>query len=316
VLIVDDDGGGAREVSVGESLQNLGMIWGSWDLLDGALTLDDLNDAAQSVIWITGDTSLSLDEDDRALISAYMDQGGEILVSGQEIAYDLCDFTGPHATGETIVWFINYMHATYQISFSTTLFVEGVTGSILGDGLSFGLQPSGDNAQTTPDVVQPGIGAETSFYYQGVPTWYGCTTWTDGSTHLVFMGFGVEGIIGTNRDEVISRILEWFGVTTTGIAGPQAAAPSFALAQNWPNPVRPSTSIIYRVDATGPVSLRIYDVNGRAVRTLVDRNQDPAQYSVVWDSKDDAGRKVASGVYFYKLEAGAQQAVRRLVVVR
>jgi hypothetical protein len=150
-----------------------------------------------------------------------------------------------------------------------------------------------------------------------VPTWSVCIRWTDDATHLVYMSCGFERIIGAfNREETMRRILAWFGVTTTGVAGSQAAPPRFALAQNRPNPMRPSTSITYRLDVAGPVSLRIYDVAGRVVRTLVDRHQQPAQYSVIWDGKDDAAHRVASGVYFYRLEAGAQRAMRRLVVVR
>jgi len=64
------------------------------------------------------------------------------------------------------------------------------------------------------------------------------------------------------------------------------------------------------------VSLTIYDVNGRLVRTLVSGDRAAGMHEVVWDARDDAGRTIASGVYVYRLTAGADVAVRRMVLVR
>ncbi len=87
----------------------------------------------------------------------------------------------------------------------------------------------------------------------------------------------------------------------------QATPPpkTFSLSQNVPNPFNPSTTIQFSLPQAGPVSLSIYDVNGRRVRTLVDGRADVGRHSVIWDGRDALGREVASGVYLYRLTTGA-----------
>ncbi len=316
VLIVDDDGGATREVPVGATLTALGTQWGHWDVTWGALTIDDLNDAASCVIWLTGDTSLSLDAGERALIGSYLAGGGRLLLSGQEIAYDLADPTSPYFSGETITWFVTVLHASYQNSFSSIYFLDGVPGDLIGDGLSLSLDPGGPYGQTTMDTISPGFDADGICTYQGVPNWYGGMHWTDGGARLVYLSFGLEGISeAIDREEITRRTLDWFGISA-GIDSPAATAPGFLLAQASPNPFRPSTSITYHLPAAGPVSLRIYDVQGRLVRTLVDTNQQAMTHTAVWNGRDDGGHLAASGVYFARLEAAGQNATRRLVLLR
>ena len=85
----------------------------------------------------------------------------------------------------------------------------------------------------------------------------------------------------------------------------------FALEQNFPNPFNPSTVIRYGVPAKSHVSLQIYDILGRLVSTLVDETQDPGFKQIGWN----AGA-VPSGVYFYKLEAGAFLDVKQMILLR
>jgi len=79
---------------------------------------------------------------------------------------------------------------------------------------------------------------------------------------------------------------------------------TLVLGQNAPNPFDPQTQISYTIpgSASGaPVSLRIYDVAGRLVRTLVDAIQPPGIHVLGWDGTDERGSRVSSGVYFYRL---------------
>ena len=89
--------------------------------------------------------------------------------------------------------------------------------------------------------------------------------------------------------------------TVTAAPIPQ---PRSALLQNSPNPFNPTTTIRFDVGSPGHVTLRIYDVGGRLVRTLVDRHLSGATHFVAWDGRDDAGLPAASGVYFYRLKTG------------
>jgi flagellar hook assembly protein FlgD len=94
-----------------------------------------------------------------------------------------------------------------------------------------------------------------------------------------------------------------------------------ALKPNYPNPFNPETTIPYTVggNLNGSdvrVTLAIYDVLGQTVRWVVDERLKPGAYRAVWDGRDQTGRRLASGMYFYRLEAGAFNQTRRLMLLR
>jgi hypothetical protein len=91
----------------------------------------------------------------------------------------------------------------------------------------------------------------------------------------------------------------------------------FALHQNVPNPFNPVTTIRYDVPAGGgEVTLRVYDVGGRLVRTLVDGTEGPGEKTVTWDGRNDRGRVVASGVYFYRLTSETYTHTRKMLLMK
>jgi hypothetical protein len=90
----------------------------------------------------------------------------------------------------------------------------------------------------------------------------------------------------------------------------------FALGQNFPNPFNPSTTITFGVPETSNVTLKVYDVLGRCVRTLVAGAYTPGSYSIVWDAQDDVGNMVSAGTYFYKITAGNYHAVKRMLFLK
>jgi hypothetical protein len=93
-----------------------------------------------------------------------------------------------------------------------------------------------------------------------------------------------------------------------------------ALLQNIPNPFNPMTRIEFDLAQDGRVSLRIYDVAGRLVRILIDAQIPKGRYAgdkaAIWDGLDHAGRRVSSGVYFYRLEAPDFMATRKMVMMK
>ena len=89
------------------------------------------------------------------------------------------------------------------------------------------------------------------------------------------------------------------------------------LHANQPNPFNPMTTIRFDLAHSGWMSLRIYDVAGRLVRTLVhEERQAGFNHSAVWDGRDDSGRRVATGVYLYRLETQKLSTGRKLVLVK
>ncbi len=92
----------------------------------------------------------------------------------------------------------------------------------------------------------------------------------------------------------------------------------FSLYDNYPNPFNPETKIRYSIEngKAAPVVLRVYNLLGQTVRTLVDEPKESGNYEVVWDGRNQNGDEVASGVYFYKLEAGDFIQTKKMVLVR
>jgi hypothetical protein len=88
------------------------------------------------------------------------------------------------------------------------------------------------------------------------------------------------------------------------------------LDQNYPNPFNPHTTIRFGLPSHASVELRIYSVSGQLVRSLVDRTLHPGRYAETWDGRDERGRPVASGVYFYRLRAGDFRQTRKMTLLR
>lgn len=88
------------------------------------------------------------------------------------------------------------------------------------------------------------------------------------------------------------------------------------LGQNYPNPFNPTTVIGYELPNPGFVSLRVYDVRGVQVRTLVEENRGTGPQAVMWDGRDNNGATVASGVYVYRLRFGDELLSRKLLLLK
>lgn len=88
------------------------------------------------------------------------------------------------------------------------------------------------------------------------------------------------------------------------------------LHQNAPNPFNPATTIGYELEAAGPVSLQIYDLKGRLIRTLVDDSQDAGSHQVMWNGKNREGLSAPAGIYFYRLRSADATETRRMTLVK
>lgn len=91
----------------------------------------------------------------------------------------------------------------------------------------------------------------------------------------------------------------------------------FTLQQNYPNPFNPSTTIVYRLNVPSNVNLTVYNILGQKIRTLVkDKRQVADEYSFQWDGLDDNGRRVASGLYLYRLESDKQVQTKKMLFLK
>jgi len=90
----------------------------------------------------------------------------------------------------------------------------------------------------------------------------------------------------------------------------------FSLLQNYPNPFNPTTIVQFKIPQPAKVSLTIYNILGQLVRILVDEEKPTGIYQSVWDGKDAEGKDVASGIYFYRLQTGEYDEVRKMTLVK
>ena len=129
------------------------------------------------------------------------------------------------------------------------------------------------------------------------------------------------------RAAVDALLLEW------GISGPlqeamaqddqsvetpaNSMAPEKLKAFNYPNPFNPTTTINYTLEAAGPVSITIYDMQGREIRNLVNAGYKAAgQYQVIWDALDNHGSTVVSGAYLMRVSTNGQAITQHLVYMK
>jgi hypothetical protein len=136
------------------------------------------------------------------------------------------------------------------------------------------------------------------------PAWIDITTSVDTDANRVC------GETGTLSPFVI-------GIGSVTGVGPSAQPREFALRQNIPNPFNPTTAIGYDVPAGGAdVTIGVYDVAGRLVRTLVDERRPAGSHRVTWDGRDASRQPVATGVYFCRMQAGSFVQTRKMVLLK
>ncbi len=90
----------------------------------------------------------------------------------------------------------------------------------------------------------------------------------------------------------------------------------YDLSQNFPNPFNPTTKINFSLPKAGNVSMKIYDINGQEVYNLIDQKMNAGKFSVTWNSVNNRGSSVASGVYFYRIISGDYVDTKKMILVR
>jgi hypothetical protein len=119
-----------------------------------------------------------------------------------------------------------------------------------------------------------------------------------------------------DRFEIAEDVFTWMDNDVNVDITPAETPKSYNLAQNFPNPFNPSTTIKFDMKAKGFVALKVYNVAGQLVRTLVNGTKDAGSYTITWDGKNNRGSGVASGIYFYKMETKDFSQTKKMVMLR
>jgi hypothetical protein len=115
---------------------------------------------------------------------------------------------------------------------------------------------------------------------------------------------------------LLDTIMHFFGIHVDVEEEGSAGGLVYRLDPLRPNPSRGRVSVRYSLDRCGPISLSVYDVSGRQVRTLLSGTSDPGTYVIDWDGRDVRGARLSRGVYFVRLRSGSRVRVRKLVMMR
>jgi len=211
ILLVDDDTG-ARNVDTlySQSISKLGYFYDHYDHSQRGVPDTALLKSYKSVIWLCEWAFPSLDSMDRAALRTYLNGGGNLYLSGQDIGWDLADTTGEQYGPDALDFYQNYLHASYGGDHSGVSSIVGTASDPIGDGLAFSiLQPYISTSQYY-DYFSPIGGASTVFDYSGFSSGKAGIKYS-GAYKVFYTGFGFEAITSVSaRDSVMDRTIKWF----------------------------------------------------------------------------------------------------------
>ncbi len=225
----------------------------------------------------------------------YCVSGSSVLIANNTITgnfgYGYCDGGGIYSRGDSVVIVGNTITnnsaspggGIYTSSFSVKISENNIYGNA-----HYGLYSS-----------------DTSGIVDADSNWWGDQT---GPYHPSLNPGGLGDTVGNWVDFV-----PWLSKPSGGGDDPPPTVlpEGFELSQNWPNPFNATTLIRYHLPAVSyqrsAVSLRVYNILGQEVRTLIDEKQSPGYYSVVWNGRDDFRQEVSSGIYFYRLKVKGER---------
>ncbi len=312
VLLVNDDPGENFMSKYRDATKTLPITVFEWfTVSDGsAIPVSRMDEfRTPTIVWFTGDAQTNvLNATERDSLAAFLDAGGNLLLTGQNIAEDLAT-TDPN-------YLQTYLQVEYDGLGSGPPLIRTVDENpVFGSVSDF---PASQSSRDVLIIPAAHLAPQPAFKLVNGKI-VGVTTddVTNGSK-VVFLGFGLEAItIDVFRSDVISAALNWFNVITGVNDDAGGELPQqFALEQNYPNPFNPSTTIRYELQAAGRVELAVFNLLGQRIRTLVSGRQAAGEYAVEWNGIDERGNPVGSGVYFYQMKAEKFSEIRKMVLIR
>jgi len=119
-----------------------------------------------------------------------------------------------------------------------------------------------------------------------------------------------------DRCHIAADVFHWMQLPVMPCCMGTETPKAYGLAQNFPNPFNPSTTIRYDMKAKGLVTIKIFDVSGRLVRTLVDEVRDAGSHEAIWEGTNSRGAGVSSGIYFYEMKTKGFSATKKMILLR
>lgn len=290
------------------SFPTLRAVWGLIEIenIGGSSTSDLIaGDVGGNIYAISGDAGVQIWS--RALANVFIE---DLLI--------IPDINNS-GTDDILVSALTSNAYLLEGSDGTTIWSSSVSGNILGIGIlgdlnndalhEVGIATLGNTAY----VFESKAGTELfsySFGSGGAGTAAECI-WTMGDID----GNGSLEFASGSRD---GRLIAFSGGTDVpNVVRNTELIPSyFELHQNYPNPFNPVTTIKYQLPVESKVSLKVFDVLGREVKTLINEFQPAGHFKLEWNGTDSFGNKVTSGIYFYRIETDNYNSVKKMLLLK
>ena len=309
VLLVDDDAGASHQAYLETALIDTGYPPMPWDAHGRGRPSSLLLESFWAVLWTTADGDCSyLTADDEARMAAYLDAGGNLFLSST-------GFLSSRGAPSSFV--TDHLRIGSWNTDDGESPVAGVVGDPISGGMVLDLS-GGPLPYTDSDSFDTDGGVVT---FEATASAWGVRI-EGGGRRAVFNSFPFENVplsaaAPDNQKALARRIIEWFEAPAGVGDDPELAAGEARLKQKSPNPFNPSNTIRFAVpDGGARVTVDVYSIGGRRVRSLLSRELAPGPHAVTWDGRDDEGREVASGLYFARYSADGQTSERKMTLLR
>ncbi|MCX6639803.1 MAG: T9SS type A sorting domain-containing protein [bacterium] len=307
IILVDDDGGAQYETYFAASLANAGYDAYRWSIAQSGAPESELS-LFDAVIWFTGnELDSALTPGEREILTSYLDAGGKLLLTGQNIADGI----------SSLPFLSEYLGASFAGPQSGQYQVNGVEGDPVTSGMNMFLAGYGGagNQNSTDMIAAAGSGTIAMRYVGSAQA--GAGVRVEGTYKSVFLSFGLEGVSGigasTSREEFFSSIMDWFEVPT-GITLPQSNfnRPAFNTIGLSPNPFNPDVQISFSLPQKEQTILTIFNLRGQ----LVDKRElgllDPGVQFINYRFTPER----SSGVYIFNLHTSNSEISKKGILLK
>jgi hypothetical protein len=297
--------------------------------------VNQLNAAYLKIVWDSGPSAITLGDgagnpektDDYAVMNTFLANlavPGGVMLLGDKVAEYLNGYASPSAVTFRSSYMpftlINNNHRLAPSLFPISPSVKFWPGRAYADNFNlFG----GCAGLNDFDVIGATGTSRVEMSYLTASTANGAVVSNkNGLATVIMTGFSMayvrddelNGI--SDRAEFLNRSFLYMGNDFGPTTGGGSPVLKDGLAQNYPNPFNPQTTIAYSLKERGPVSLKVYNVNGELVKTLLNGEHAAGADVQTWDGHNDAGQPVSSGVYFYKLVTNNFSQTKKMVLLK
>jgi hypothetical protein len=308
VLLVDDDGGASYQQFYLTPLAQAGFDAYHWDVTTEGSPGTEMN-LFSGVIWFTGNQLDGvLNGAEQAALADYLDGGGNLFLTGQNIAEGLA--------GQPFL--ADYLKSAFMDSNSGVFQVYGIPGDPVTSGLSLLLVGgTGANNQNSKDVVAALSPGTESMYYSGSSQPVAAVR-VDSPYRLLFLACGLEGASGlagtSTRQQVLEAVMAWFQIPSSvpGEVEPQLPPQYYGMLSLAPNPFNSGVRVTFSLAVKSKAEMLIFDALGRRVEILPLGVLQPGYQNVHYQFP----AQISSGVYLFMLKTPSDRATVRGFLVK